>query len=267
MKSGRWLLPFLLALLELFGAVVAGRAELSEWIQHEPGGPLLQVFLRRVAMPGGAVEFRRPPSETRPALTAMITADMKNSTLYRLRAREAELQLDLVAAEKDWRTYADLAADRGQGYLELADYYHRRANAPGELDALQVVGRAASYAYVPATEQRAWLAFSRMLPVIKDAGMPVTSAASAFREWIARYPAEQTPRQEYIGFLIDQRSFTAAELQIAAYKKAFPADDIYPIQAEASIASRFRRSSHQSLRPRFPSAMANSVDRRVFQAA
>jgi len=235
LKSGKWLLPSLLA---MFGAILAAHAELSSWVQHEPAGPLLQILLRSVPMPGGAVQIRRPPSETRPALTAMIGADAKNAALYRLRAQEAELQLDFVAAETDWRRYADLLADRGQGYLDLADYYHRRANATGELSALEAVGRAPSDSYLPVTEQRAWLAFSRMLPVIKDAGLPALSTTSAFREWIARYPAEQSPRQEYLGFLIDQRSFTAAELQIAAYRKAFPADDVYPTEAEASLASQ-----------------------------
>ena len=244
MKSGKWLLP---SLLVIFSAVVAARAELSGWVQHEPAGPLLQILLRSVPMPGGAVQVRRPPSETRPALTAMIAADAKNAALYRLRAQEAELQLDFIAAEKDWRSYADLIADPGQGYLDLADYYHRRANAGGELSALEVVGRASSDTYLPVKEQRSWLAFSRMLPVIKDAGLPVLSTTSAFREWISRYPAEPSPRQEYIGFLIDQRAFSAAELQIAAYRKAFPADDIYPVEAEANLASH-RESDEAAIR-------------------
>lgn len=235
MRSGKWLLASSSALLL---AAAVGHAELSNWVQHQPAGPLLQVLLRSVPMPGGAIQVRRPPSETRPVLTTMIAADSGNPALYRLRAQEAELQLDFASAEKDWRTYAGLVADRGEGYLELADYFHRRVNARGEIAALETVGRAPSDAYLPVTEQRSWQAFARMLPVIKDAGLPPQATTSAFREWITRYPGEQVPQRDYIDFLIDQRSFTAAEIQIAAYRKAFPADDVYPVEAEAGLASR-----------------------------
>jgi cellulose synthase operon protein C len=75
----------------------------------------------------------------------------------------------------------------------------------------------------------------------------LVSTTSAFREWIARYPAEPSPRQEYIGFLIDQRTFALAELQIAAYTKAFPADEVYPVEAAASLASH-RESDEAAIR-------------------
>ena len=67
-------------------AGLAARADLALWVQHQPAGPLLDVLLRSMPLPGGAVRFRRPPSETRPALAKMIGAEPKNAALYRLRA-------------------------------------------------------------------------------------------------------------------------------------------------------------------------------------
>jgi hypothetical protein len=160
-------------------AGLAARADLALWVQHQPSGPLLDVLLRSMPLPGGAVRFRRPPSETRPALAKMIGAEPKNAALYRLRAREDEMQLDFPAAETDWKAYADLAADRGTGYLELADFYHRRVRAVDELGALQVVGAQASDPFLRAASQRAWSAYERMLPVVKDAGLPAISGSPA----------------------------------------------------------------------------------------
>src|SRR5580658_7674529 len=105
-------------------------------------------------LPGGPVRFRRPPTETRPALTKMIGAEPRNAALYRLRAQEDEMQLDFPAAESDWKAYADLTADRGAGYVELADFYHRRVRAVKEIGALQVVGSQPSDRFLPPAEQR-----------------------------------------------------------------------------------------------------------------
>jgi predicted negative regulator of RcsB-dependent stress response/Flp pilus assembly protein TadD len=228
-------------------AGLAARADLALWVQHQPSGPLLDVLLRSMPLPGGAVRFRRPPSETRPALTKMIGAEPKNAALYRLRAREDEMQLDFSAAETDWKAYADLASDRGAGYLELADFYHRRVRALEEIGALQAVGAQASDPFLPAASQRAWTAYERMLPVIKDAGLPAASTAGAFRSWIARYPKEPTPRREFVNFLLEQKQYASAETQISAYAKAFPEDGVFPIEARASLAAH-RDSDEAALR-------------------
>ena len=60
----------------------------------------------------GSVPVRRPPKETRPELTALITATPADAELYSLRALEAEQQLDFTAAEADWKTYAEKSADK-----------------------------------------------------------------------------------------------------------------------------------------------------------
>ncbi len=243
MRSGKVLAG--VALLACIG--VAGRADLALWVQHQPTGPLLDILLRTVPMPGESVRFRRPPAETRPALTRRIAAEPKNAALYRLRAQEDEMQLDIPAAENDWKAFADLSADRGAGYLELADFYHRRVRAAEEVAALQVVGSLPSDPFLPPAEQRAWMAYARMLPVIKDAGLSTSATADAFRGWIRQYPAEPTARREFIDFLIQQRQYAGAEAQIGAYEQAFPADGAFPTEARARVAAQ-RDSQEAALR-------------------
>ena len=234
MKSGK------AASLLVIGCIsaLASFDQLGLWVQHQPAGPVLDVLLSSMPLPGGAVRFRRPPSETRPALTKMLEAEPRNAALYRLRANEDEMQADFTAAEADWKMYADLASDRGAGYLELADFYRRRARAVGEIGALEVVGQSPSDPYVPPQLQREWNAYTRMLPVIKDAGLPLTSTATAFRSWIARYPKEQTPRREFVNFLSGQKQYAAAQTEIAAYDRAFPDDGFFPIEARANLAAK-----------------------------
>lgn len=234
MRSGK---RFASAAAVLTLAVIA-RAELSEWVQHEPAGRLLDVLLRPMSLPGGPVRFRRPPSETRPDLTKMIAAEPKNVALYRLRAHEAEMQLDFPAAEADWKAYADLAADRSEGYLALADFYHRRNRATDEITALETVGSLPSDTLLPPDKQRAFAAYSRMLPVIKDAGLPVTTASTAYRGWIGRYPKEEAPRQAFVSFLISARQYVSAEMQIASYARAFSNDTVFPVEARADLAAK-----------------------------
>ncbi len=234
MRSGK---RFASAAAILALAAIA-RAELSEWVQHEPAGQLLEVLLRPMSLPGGLVRFRRPPSETRPDLTKMIAAEPKNAALYRLRAHEAEMQLDFPAAEADWKAYAGLAADRGEGYLALADFYHRRNRATDEITALETVGGLPSDQLLLPDRQRAWTAYSRMLPVIRDAGLPVATASITYRGWIARYPKEEAPRQAFVSFLISAGQYGSAETQIASYARAFSDDTVFPVEARADLAAK-----------------------------
>jgi predicted Zn-dependent protease len=238
LKSGRRSGVVLGATVALISLAMLARADLSLWVQHQPGGPLLDVLLRSISVPGGQVRFRRPPTETRPALTKMIGVEPKNAALYRLRAQEAEMQLDIPAADADWKTYADLAQDRGEGYLALADFYHRRVWAREEIAALQTVGAEPPDNFVPPEKQRAWTAYARMLPVIKDAGLPTASASAAFQSWIAHYPKEQMPRRQFVEFLRGSRQYASAEIQIAAYARAFPNDAVFPVEARAGIAAK-----------------------------
>ena len=99
-------------------------------------------------MPGGTVPILLPPAETRPALTNLISRAPDDAMLYRLRAQEAEVALDFVAAEADWKSYAQHTSDSYAGQIELADFYHRRIRPREELatlsaaTAVKEIGRA-----------------------------------------------------------------------------------------------------------------------------
>ncbi len=70
----------------------------------KPRSAMEAVFFRMMSLPGGAVLFRRPPRETRPALGDLIKRQPRNAELYSLRASEDEQQLDFTAAESDWKS-------------------------------------------------------------------------------------------------------------------------------------------------------------------
>jgi cellulose synthase operon protein C len=160
-----------------------------------------------MVLPYGAIDGRRPPRETRPALTARIAAQPKDANLYRLRAGESELALDFPAAEADWKTYASLSNDG----IALADYYHRRLQTAQELAALDAVATPA--------------AFERAIKLAEDQGLPETSAIDQYRAWIAKFPKDAELDKRFIRHLIDHSQFTAADRELQAYRRAFPDDD------------------------------------------
>jgi hypothetical protein len=78
--------------------MVSARGALPSWTRNiEVGTAIEAAFFRAMSLPGGPVQFRRPPSETRPALSDLIKAQPKNADLYSLRALEDEQQLDFTA--------------------------------------------------------------------------------------------------------------------------------------------------------------------------
>jgi hypothetical protein len=145
-------IALLLALI-LVGLASHARAELTSWLCNiEAGSPLEAVFFRLMALPNAQVLFRRPPSETRPALTELLRKQPDNGELYALRALEDEQQLDNVNAEADWKNYLSKSADKPGAELALADFYHRRLRPWEEIAALAVVAAApatASEKFVP----------------------------------------------------------------------------------------------------------------------
>ena len=184
------------------------RANLSEWVQNlaiDTG--LRGVFFRSMVLPYGAIDGRRPPSETRPALAERIAHSSKDAYLYRLRAGEDELALDFAAAESDWKSYAALANDG----IALADYYHRRLQTAQELAALDVVATPA--------------AFERAIKLTQDQGLPDAAAIEQYRDWIAKQPKDGELRKRFIQYLVDHRQFTAADQEIQTYRRAFPNDE------------------------------------------
>ena len=126
-------------------------------------------------LPGGAIDVRRPPRETRAELSRLIGSSPSAAQLYALRAHEDELQLDFSAAENDWKKYSELASDRVGAELELADFYHRRLKPREEIAALDRVGKATTTEaerYKPVNEQRSWRAFQRIQNEIAAQALP-----------------------------------------------------------------------------------------------
>jgi tetratricopeptide (TPR) repeat protein len=230
LKSGKWIL---IAAGLLLGGAWLMRGALEPWVQHIPSGPIIAALFRGVGMPGGSVPIRRPPAETRPALSRLISGAPRDAMLYRLRAQEGEGALDFTAAEADWKTYAQTAADPYAAQIELADFYHRRIRPRDELAALMANAAAKDDPHVPATAQKGWRAFERMAALESAAG-PV------FRAWVARYPKEPAAWRKLIEYLAASKQFGAAEAEIARYGRTFHdgADVWEPVRMRADLELR-----------------------------
>ena len=199
-----------------------------------------------MSLPGGDVLFRRPPSETRPALGALITAQPKDADLYSLRALEDEQQLDFNAAEADWKKYVENADAKLSAQITLADFYHRRVRPLDEIKALSVVANApadASETLVDPTEQQSWRAFERIFGIIQDQGLGKEFSVTQYRAWLVRYPHEESLYARFLQFLVSQKDYAAATQLVADYQKQFPRDEIFPVKAKAML--EYQRGSLQ----------------------
>ena len=234
MKSGRQIC--IAAGLIACGAIII-HGELEPWVQHIPTGPAIAALFRSVPMPGGAIPILRPPSETRPALGNLISSAPRDAILYRLRAQEAEVALDFPAAEADWKTYAQTAADRYAAQIELADFYHRRIRLRDELEALTAASASKDDPLQPATTQRAWRAFERMADVVEQETLPETVGEPVFRSWAARYPKEPAAWRRLVEYLATHRRFAAAETEITRYGRSFH-DNFQPVRMRADLEIR-----------------------------
>ena len=223
-------------------ATVAAVAELPSWIRNvEASSAIEAAFFRMMSLPGGAVAFRRPPQETRPALADLIKAQPRNAGLYSLRALEDEQQLDFTAAESDWKAYVENSADKGNAQLVLADFYHHRARPAEEIKILSLVANAppiANEKLTPVPQQRSWQAFERIFTVIQNQGLPKEFSIAQFRAWISRYAKESSLYARVLEFLVVQKEYAAAGQLISDYRKQFPDDQIFPVRANAMVQYR-----------------------------
>ena len=81
--SRRARLIALLVLSVIVASTVSARGELPSWVRNIDAGTAVEaVFFRIMSLPTGAVAFRRPPSETRPALSDLIKTQPHNADLY-----------------------------------------------------------------------------------------------------------------------------------------------------------------------------------------
>jgi predicted Zn-dependent protease len=224
------------------GGAISAFAELPSWIRNIDASSALEAaFFRMMSLPNGAVAFRRPPSETRPALTGLIKAQPRNAELYSLRALEDEQQLDFSAAESDWKVYVDNSSDKITAQLALADFYHYRLRPADEVKILSLVANAppiAAEKLTPAAQQRSWQAFERTFGVIQAQGLPKDISIAQYRAWITRYPNEPSLYAQFLQFLVAGKEYPAAAQLIADYRKQFPGDQIFPVKAKAMVEYR-----------------------------
>ena len=227
------------------GGTVSALGELPSWIRNIDASSAVEaVFFRMMSMPNGAVAFRRPPRETRPALTDLIKTQPRNAELYSLRALEDEQQLDFSAAESDWKAYVENSSEKTGAQLALADFYRHRLRPADEIKTLSLAANATPIAAEKLTapaQQRSWQSFERIFGVIQTQGLPKEVSIAQYRAWIARYPDEQSLYARFLQVLVAEKEYPAAGQLLADYRKRFPNDQIFPVRAKAMV--EYRRGS------------------------
>lgn len=238
----RQCVPALCVVLASAIFVMSARGSLPNWVRNaEAGSAVESALFRLMSLPGGSVLFRRPPRETRPALGDLIKSQPNSAELYLLRAAEDEQQLDFVAAEADWKAYADKAIDKLGAQTALADFYHRRMRPLDEIKTLAAIANTPSPAdekFTPAAEQRSWQAFERIFGIIEAQGLPKDESTAQYRAWLARYPSVPSLPARFLEFLVSEKDYAAARQLIADYQKQFPADPVFPVRARALMEYR-----------------------------
>ncbi len=227
--------PILAALIAL-----AARGDAPAWLQNiaaESGAE--GALYRSMPMPGGAVLALRPPAEARPLIDRLVAEQPASAELHSLRAMEEERQLDFAAAERDWKYYAEHAADRTAGELALADFYERRLQPAEEIQALTAIAQApatGATAALPPNQQPSWLAFERIFRIISAENPGPAVTAAEYRAWIARYPRQASLYGAELQFFLSRKDYAGAANLIAAYRRLFPADGSFPVKAAALLA-------------------------------
>ncbi len=228
-------------------SAAAARDVLPTWEQFtEAGSKIERALFREMAMPGGAVVSRRPPSEAKPLLDNLVRADANNAELYSLRALEEEQELDFAAAEKDWAAYATHAPDRATGQIALADFYHRRGRPADEIAALDATADSVEQVdeqFTPAAQQKSWAAFERIFQVIGANGFGGEISVKHYDAWIKRYPRESGIYSKYFDYLLSRKKFADAVDLLARYSRAFPDDQVFAVKNRAQL--EFRRGNRE----------------------
>jgi tetratricopeptide (TPR) repeat protein len=221
-------------------AALGARADIARRLADiEAGGRLEAVFFRTLTLPGGPATVRRPPQETAGELSRLITASPGDAELYALRALENEQRLDFAAAEADWKKHAETAADRGAGLEALADFYARRLRPEDQLRTLALAAREnppPAERWTPVLEQRPSRLYARMLEILDTHLLPAEEAVRIFGEWMVRYPKEPALYRRALDFYAARRRPDAIADVANAYRRAFPEDDLFPVEAAARAA-------------------------------
>jgi hypothetical protein len=239
-----------LGALLLGGAAFCARGELPAWMRDVVASSAIESALYRLMeLPGLSVLYPRPPAEARGELSTLVAKTPADTELYALRARADEQSLDFTAAQSDWKLYVAHSQDTSIANLQLAGFYGRRLQTQDEIATLLLVASAPSPVaekFTPVEHQRSWRAFERILKVADDQALPLEAKVSTYRAWIARYPAEPSVYAALVSLLIQRQRFDEASAEVAAYKRVFPRDDVFPLKAAALIEDR-RGSPAQAL--------------------
>lgn len=210
------------------------------WLTNSVAGSAVEnVLFRQMNLPTGSVMFPRPPKESTTAITALIHAEQKPGELYALRAVQEEQALNFPAAEADWKAWVRHAPDHAAAELDLAHFYARRLRPHHEIAALESVAKAPNppaEKFTAVSEQRSWQAFQSLLKVIHQFALGSRVTDQVYSLWIARYPQEPSVYSNDFHALLKAKRYSSAASLIVQYRKAFPHDDVFPMQAEASLA-------------------------------
>ena len=243
-RAGRGRLFAAVAVAALGAGVFAAgaRGELPSWIRNTEGHSALEaVFFRVMSLPVGDAVHRRPPSETRPELSKLIAQQPKEAELYSLLALEDEQQLDFTAAEANWKKFVDSSTEKSRAQMALADFYERRLRPQEEIQVLSTVANAPaleSEKLTPPGAQQSWRAFERIFTRIRQQGLSNEVSIAQYRSWLAHYPRESSLYSRFLDFLISAREFDAGRQLIEDYRKQFPEDEIFAVQAGALVEYR-----------------------------
>ena len=221
---------------------IAAVGELPFWIRNIEAKSVIEAaFFRMMSLPNAAIAFRRPPAETRIALTESLKSQPRSGELDALRALADEQSLDFTAAESDWKAFVENSPDKVEAQLALSDFYRRRLRPSDEIGILSLVTAAPATAaenLSPPSQQRSWQAYERIFEIIRAQSLPADLSSAQYRSWIKRYPANQSLYARFMEFLITQKDYSAATVLIGDYRKQFPDDQIFPVEATALMAYR-----------------------------
>ncbi|MFN0102700.1 MAG: hypothetical protein ACKV2U_11500 [Bryobacteraceae bacterium] len=218
-----------------FGLAATLAAALSEWISTiEAGHRLEEVFYRSVTFGANALSWRKPPKETRPALSQQIRQFPADAQLLYLRARESEAQLDFAAAEADWTKYAQIT----NTWTDKADFHNRRAEPEKELASLLEAAKipaSGADIYRPVPAQKSWLALERAAQLVPDHLLSDDRALEVLRAREARYPKESESYIRFAQWLTTRQNWAGVEAVLGRYQKTFPNAEAWPLQVRAEI--------------------------------
>jgi predicted Zn-dependent protease len=215
---------------------------IGDWFTNAVAGSSIEnALFRRMPLPTGDVSFPRPPKESQTAISALIQAAPQSGELYALRAVQEEQSLNFSAAEKDWKAWVANSPHHVAAELDLANYYDRRLEPQKEIAALEIVAKApnpSQQKFTAVSQQRSWQAFSSILDLVDQFNLDSTVTNHTYSLWIARYPHQPSVYSKYFHLLLSGKHFKQAAALVAQYRAAFPQDQVFPMQAEASLAAR-----------------------------